>query len=45
MLSPGTHFGNMYRGVIELSNITYFLSFIILFLYLNVRSIESRKWN
>ncbi len=43
-LSPSYHFGNMYRGVIELTNITYFLSFIILFLFLNVRSIESRKW-
>jgi ABC-2 type transport system permease protein len=44
-LSPGTHFSNLFRGVIEVFNVTYFLSFIILFLFLNVRSVESRKWN
>jgi ABC-2 type transport system permease protein len=43
-LSPTPHFQQMYRGVIELQNITYFVSFVILFLFLNVRSIESRKW-
>ena len=43
-LSPYQHFSSLYQGVIEVADIVYFLSAIVLFLYLNVRSIESRKW-
>jgi len=39
-----THFMNMYRGVIDVADLAYFLSLIVFFLFLNVRSIESRKW-
>jgi ABC-2 type transport system permease protein len=39
-----THFISMYRGVIDLADIVYYLSVIAFFLFLNVRSIESRKW-
>jgi ABC-2 type transport system permease protein len=43
-LSLGTHFESIGRGVIDLRDIVYYLSVIVFFLYLNVRSIESRKW-
>lgn len=39
-----THYQNMARGVIELRDIVYFLSFIGLFLYLNAYSLVSRNW-
>jgi ABC-2 type transport system permease protein len=39
-----THFVSMYRGVIELQDIVYYLGVITFFLFLNVRAIESRKW-
>jgi ABC-2 type transport system permease protein len=39
-----THFVSMYRGVIELSDVVYFVSLILFFLFLNVRFVESRKW-
>jgi ABC-2 type transport system permease protein len=38
------HFISLYRGVLDLSDIVYYLSIIAFFLFLNVRSIESRKW-
>lgn len=43
-LSMMTHFINMYQGVLELQDIVYYLGVIVFFLFLNVRSIESRKW-
>ncbi len=39
-----SHFMNKYRGVLDLADVTYYLSIIVFFLFLNVRSIESRKW-
>ncbi|MBM3286698.1 MAG: ABC transporter [Candidatus Eisenbacteria bacterium] len=43
-LSLRTHFDNITRGVIDIRDIVYYLSIIGFFLYLNVRSVESRKW-
>ncbi|MBX7246467.1 MAG: ABC transporter permease [Candidatus Sumerlaeaceae bacterium] len=43
-ISPYTHFVSMYRGVIDSSDIVYYLSAIAFFLFLNTRSVESRKW-
>lgn len=43
-ISLMSHFVSLYRGVIEASDIVYYLSIIVLFLFLNVRSVESRKW-
>lgn len=43
-LSLRTHFDNITRGVIDIRDILYYLSVIGFFLYLNVRSVESRKW-
>jgi ABC-2 type transport system permease protein len=44
-LSLREHFDNIARGVIDVRDIFYYLSVIGFFLYLNVRSVESRKWS
>lgn len=44
-LSVGYHFDSLGRGVVDLRDILYYLSVIAFFLFLNVRSIESRKWS
>lgn len=38
------HFDDIGRGVVALSDLLYFLSFTVLFLYLNVASLEGRKY-
>ncbi len=38
------HFNDIERGVIDLKSIVYFLSFTALFLYLNAKSLERRKF-
>jgi ABC-2 type transport system permease protein len=38
------HFISMYRGVIDATDIVYYFSVVAFFLFLNIRSIESRKW-
>ncbi len=38
------HFNDIERGVIDLRSIIYFLSFTTLFLYLNAKSLERRKY-
>ena len=40
----GSHFYNIAKGVIDSKDIIYYCSFIFLFLWLNVRTIESRGW-
>lgn len=40
----GSHFYNIAKGVIDTKDIIYYLSFIFLFLWLNVRVIERRVW-
>ena len=44
-LSLRQHFDNIARGVVDVRDIVYYLSVIGFFLYLNVRSVESRKWS
>lgn len=39
-----THLENLARGVVDSRNILYFVSVIALFIFLTVRSIESRNW-
>jgi ABC-2 type transport system permease protein len=39
-----SHFTNITRGVIDSRDVIYYGSIIILFLYLNVKNIEARKW-
>jgi len=43
-LSLATHFESMGRGVIDTRDLVYYASVIGFFLFLNVRSVESRKW-
>jgi ABC-2 type transport system permease protein len=43
-LSVGYHFSNISRGVIDSRDVIYYLSLIFFFLFLAVRTLESRKW-
>lgn len=43
-LGLGNHFDSIGRGVIDSRDIVYYLSVIAFFLFLNIRSLESRKW-
>jgi ABC-2 type transport system permease protein len=43
-LGLGSHFDSVSRGVIDSRDLLYYLSVIVFFLFLNVRSLESRKW-
>ena len=44
-LGLGSHFESIGRGVIDTRDIIYYLSVIGFFLFLNIRSLESRKWS
>ena len=44
VISPTTHFESIGRGVIDLRNVYYFVAMVGLFLYLNVRVIDLRRW-
>lgn len=43
-LSIYGHFVSMYRGVLDAADVVYYLSVVAFFLFLNTRSVESRKW-
>lgn len=43
-LGLGAHFESISRGVIDSRDLLYYGSLIALFLFLNVRTIEARKW-
>lgn len=43
-LGLGHHFASINRGVLDSRDIIYYLSIIFIFIYLNTRKIESRKW-
>lgn len=43
-LSPLTHYREFTLGIIDLSNIAYFVFFQLYFLFLSIRSIETRNW-
>lgn len=43
-LGLGSHFNNISRGIIDSKDVIYYLSFIFIFLWLNVRTIEKRGW-
>ncbi|MCD4653760.1 ABC transporter, partial [bacterium] len=42
-LGLGAHFRSIGRGVIDSRDLIYYLSVIVFFLFLNIRSLESRK--
>ncbi len=44
-LGLGSHFNSIGRGVIDSRDVIYYLSLITFFLFLNMRSLDSRKWN
>jgi ABC-2 type transport system permease protein len=43
-LSVISHYEDFTRGVIDTSALVYYFSFIVLFLFLTVRSIDSMRW-
>jgi ABC-2 type transport system permease protein len=43
-LSLSHHYDEFGKGVIDLKDVVYYVSFIAFFLFLTVRSVESRKW-
>jgi ABC-2 type transport system permease protein len=43
-LGLGSHFNNIAKGVIDTKDVIYYLSFMFLFLWLNVGVIERRGW-
>jgi len=43
-LSLTTHFERMIRGIFSFSDLSYYASFIFLFLFLTKKKLESRKW-
>ena len=44
-LGIGAHFNSILRGVIDSRDLIYYITFIGFFLYLNVTSLNSRKWH
>ena len=43
-LSLNAHAADFGRGVIDTENIVYFLSIVAVFLFLTIRSLETRRW-
>jgi len=43
-LSLASHYQSMGRGVIDLRDVAYFVSFIAFFLYLNTQTVENRRY-
>ncbi len=44
-LGMTTHFESISRGVIDSRDVVYYGSVIFFFLFLNIQSLESRKWD
>jgi len=44
-LGLAQHFDSMSRGVIDTRHLIYYFSVVFFFLYLTVRTVESRKWS
>ena len=38
------HFDNFAKGIIDTKDIVYYLTLILFFLFLTLRSLESKKW-
>ena len=39
-----THLEDFYRGVIDTTDIVYYITFTMVFLFLTIRSLETRRW-
>ena len=44
-IGMGSHFQSILRGVLDTRDLIYYITLIFVFLYLNVASLNSRKWN
>ena len=44
ILSVISHYEDFTQGIIDTSGLIYYLSFIILFIFLTVRSVDSMRW-
>ena len=43
-ISMRSHFSDFARGIIDTGNIVYYISIIAVFLFLTIRSVETRRW-
>jgi ABC-2 type transport system permease protein len=43
-LSVINHYEDFTRGIVDTAGVTYYVSFIILFIFLTVRSVDSMRW-
>ncbi len=43
-LSVIRHYDDFTRGIIDTSSLIYYVSFIFLFVFLTVRSVDSMRW-
>ena len=43
-ISLSVHLGDFVKGVIDTTHVVYYVSFIALFVFLTVRSLETRRW-
>jgi ABC-2 type transport system permease protein len=44
-LSPAAHFESFEKGILDASDIVFFVSLTVYVLFLSVRSVETRKWS
>lgn len=44
-LAVTSHFDNFYYGLLSLSDVVYYLSFIVIFIFLTIQSALKRRWN
>jgi len=44
-LSINSRYSKFSQGIFELSNIVFFISVAVIFLFLTIRSLESKRWN
>jgi len=44
-LSAMTRFSNFYRGILDLSDIIYYISLIFVFLFLTIQAIKKKRWS
>jgi ABC-2 type transport system permease protein len=43
-LSVVRHYDDFTKGVVDTSSLIYYLSFMVLFIFLTVRSVDSMRW-
>ncbi|MCH8185995.1 MAG: hypothetical protein IH862_07850 [Chloroflexi bacterium] len=43
-LSMNAHFQDFTRGIVDTGNIVYYVSLTAVFLFMTVRSLETRRW-